>query len=247
MRRKDALYTWVIDVAHNPSRVPGEGSCIFLHVWKDADSPTVGCTAMPEPAAPQACSPQLDPAQKPTFVLLPTRRVHRARRRVGLAGALVFGEARAMIWKTILVPHDFSSAANHAAAVARDEAKTHGANIVLVHVIDLPYQIAGDQAIVPGENETLSIKDYAAARRREAPRRHRGAPREGRRRAEKDHPVRSPARRDREVRRRSEGDLIIMGTHGRTGLAHFLVGSVAERVVRTSKVPVLTVPQPDHS
>ena len=44
-----------------------------------------------------------------------------------------------------------------------------------------------------------------------------------------------------------KADLIIMGTHGRTGLAHFLVGSVAERVVRTSKVPVLTVPQPDHS
>ena len=42
-------------------------------------------------------------------------------------------------------------------------------------------------------------------------------------------------------------DLIIMGTHGRTGLAHLLVGSVAERVVRTSKVPVLTVPMPDHS
>ena len=42
-------------------------------------------------------------------------------------------------------------------------------------------------------------------------------------------------------------DLVIMGTHGRTGLAHLLVGSVAERVVRTSKVPVLTVPQPDHS
>ena len=36
-------------------------------------------------------------------------------------------------------------------------------------------------------------------------------------------------------------DLIAMGTHGRTGLAHMLVGSVAERVVRTSKCPVLTI------
>jgi universal stress protein A len=36
-------------------------------------------------------------------------------------------------------------------------------------------------------------------------------------------------------------DLIVMGTHGRTGVKHFLLGSVAERVVRESPVPVLTV------
>jgi nucleotide-binding universal stress UspA family protein len=37
-------------------------------------------------------------------------------------------------------------------------------------------------------------------------------------------------------------DLVVMGTHGRTGLGHVVLGSVAERVVRTSPVPVLTVP-----
>ena len=36
-------------------------------------------------------------------------------------------------------------------------------------------------------------------------------------------------------------DLIVMGTHGRTGLDHVIVGSTAERVVRRSKIPVLTV------
>jgi nucleotide-binding universal stress UspA family protein len=36
-------------------------------------------------------------------------------------------------------------------------------------------------------------------------------------------------------------DLVVMGTHGRTGLDHYLIGSVAERVVRTSPVPVLTL------
>jgi nucleotide-binding universal stress UspA family protein len=40
-------------------------------------------------------------------------------------------------------------------------------------------------------------------------------------------------------------DLIVMGTHGRRGLAHVLLGSVAEKVVQTSPVPVLTVRQPD--
>lgn len=39
-------------------------------------------------------------------------------------------------------------------------------------------------------------------------------------------------------------DLVVMGTHGRTGLAHFLLGSVTERVLRHSKVPVLTVRAP---
>lgn len=39
-----------------------------------------------------------------------------------------------------------------------------------------------------------------------------------------------------------DADLIVMGTHGRTGLAHLLIGSVAERVVRLSERPVLTVP-----
>lgn len=38
-----------------------------------------------------------------------------------------------------------------------------------------------------------------------------------------------------------QSDLIVIGTHGRTGIAHFLLGSVAERVVRTSDVPVLVV------
>jgi nucleotide-binding universal stress UspA family protein len=41
-------------------------------------------------------------------------------------------------------------------------------------------------------------------------------------------------------------DLIVMGTHGRSGMSQLLVGSVAERVVRTAPCPVLTVKQPEH-
>lgn len=46
MRRDDELYRYTIFVRHNDARTPGRGSCIFLHVWRDAQSPTVGCTAM---------------------------------------------------------------------------------------------------------------------------------------------------------------------------------------------------------
>ena len=41
-------------------------------------------------------------------------------------------------------------------------------------------------------------------------------------------------------------DIIVMGTHGRRALAHLLMGSVAERVVRTAPCPVLTVRHPEH-
>lgn len=153
-----------------------------------------------------------------------------------------------MIWKTILVPHDFSSSANHACAVARDEAKTHGARVILVHVIDLPYQMVPESAMVSGEAiEPISMKDYAA----------RGAEKhldDIAARLAKDGItpqkfLRFGRPHDEIVKLAEElkADLIVMGTHGRTGLAHLLVGSVAERVVRSSKCPVLTVPQPDHS
>ncbi len=70
MKRRDALYTWVVDVAHNPAHTPGGGSCIFLHVWRAADTPTVGCTAMPDPQL-QTVLAWLDPGAKPVYALLP--------------------------------------------------------------------------------------------------------------------------------------------------------------------------------
>jgi nucleotide-binding universal stress UspA family protein len=44
------------------------------------------------------------------------------------------------------------------------------------------------------------------------------------------------------ISRRENADLIVMGTHGRTGFTHVMLGSVAEKVVRLSTCPVLTVP-----
>ena len=47
-----------------------------------------------------------------------------------------------------------------------------------------------------------------------------------------------------ELARRHDADLIVVATHGRTGVLHLLLGSVAERVVRTATCPVLTVRVP---
>lgn len=70
MKRPDVLYTWVVDVAHNPTRLPGGGSCIFLHVWSGPDSTTVGCTAMEEPRLAKLIG-RLATDRQPMFVLLP--------------------------------------------------------------------------------------------------------------------------------------------------------------------------------
>jgi D-alanyl-D-alanine dipeptidase len=70
MHRDDELYTWVVEIAHNPDAVPGAGSCIFFHVWRGPDSTTAGCTAMPQPTL-EGLLAWLDPARHPAYVLLP--------------------------------------------------------------------------------------------------------------------------------------------------------------------------------
>ncbi|HEY5944468.1 MAG TPA: universal stress protein [Kofleriaceae bacterium] len=147
-----------------------------------------------------------------------------------------------MMWKTILVPHDFSSSANHALAIARDEAKVHGAKVVLLHVIDLPTSIKADAVIVPEPSGApINVKDYAIRQAEE----HLAdlAARVAKDGVTPATFIRLGKPEEEIVKFANENtiDLIAMGTHGRTGLAHMLVGSVAERVVRTSKIPVLTI------
>lgn len=147
-----------------------------------------------------------------------------------------------MIWKTILVPHDFSSSANHAVAIARDEAKAHGAKLLLLHVIDLPAGVTPDTMIVPDDTGApINLKAYAIGKAEE----HLAdlAARIAKDGVTAQTFVRTGKAEDEIVKFATENsvDLIAMGTHGRTGLAHMLIGSVAERVVRASKVPVLTI------
>lgn len=150
-----------------------------------------------------------------------------------------------MIWKTILVPHDFSSSANHAAAIARDEAKLHGARLLLLHVIDLPTAIKPETVIVPdATGAPINVREYAVSSA-EAHLQDIVA------RLAKDGAtatsfvrVGNPVDEITRFIDEEKVSLVVMGTHGRTGLQHLLVGSVAERVVRTATCPVLTVRHP---
>jgi nucleotide-binding universal stress UspA family protein len=163
-----------------------------------------------------------------------------------------------MIWKTILVPHDFSSSANHALAIARDEAKAHGARLLMLHVIEMPLlppttvivpesadSVVGgvsNSAVVPeGNRGPISVKDWAI---QEAERHLADLTA----RINKDGVtvqafVRVGKPEDEIIKFATEHgvDLITMGTAGRTGLAHLLIGSVAERVVRMATCAVLTI------
>jgi nucleotide-binding universal stress UspA family protein len=147
-----------------------------------------------------------------------------------------------MIWKTILVPHDFSSSANHAVAIARDEAKAHGAKLILLHVIDLPTAIKPDTVIVPDDTGApMNMREYAIKKAEE----HLAdlAARVAKDGVTATTHIRVGKAEDEILTFASENnvDLIAMGTHGRTGLARLLIGSVAERVVRMSKCAVLTI------
>jgi D-alanyl-D-alanine dipeptidase len=70
MLRADVLYKWGIVVAHNSPATPGAGSCIFLHIWKNPKSATVGCTAMAEGDLVELLR-WLDPAKRPVLIQMP--------------------------------------------------------------------------------------------------------------------------------------------------------------------------------
>lgn len=74
----DNLYTKGIFVGHNPENISGAGSCIFVHIWRGADKPTAGCTAMPESKIDQLLN-WLEADSKPVLVVLPRGEYHRLR------------------------------------------------------------------------------------------------------------------------------------------------------------------------
>jgi len=137
--------------------------------------------------------------------------------------------------KSILVPTDFSDCSEEAMQSAAMIARTFNAQILLVHVIQ-PYAY--------GMTETFNLVDhYTALKTIAEPMLDQARKRLSKQGVTvKTDLLTGPAHREiLEKARRSKADLIVMGTHGRTGVEHFLLGSVAEKVVRLSPGPVLTV------
>lgn len=142
--------------------------------------------------------------------------------------------------RRILVPTDFSPAADAALQWARALGGAFDADLVLLHVLDLNIgALAGfpsNLAMVPAAGELLErIRTETSEEMTRLAARFPGAQaliREG-----------PPRAVILEVAQEVRADLLVMGTHGRTGLTHVFFGSVAEYVVRHSRIPVLTVRQ----
>ena len=138
----------------------------------------------------------------------------------------------------IVVATDFSDASDRAVDYALSLAETMNAELVLVHAYGLPLYGFPDGVLLPSPEVAANISDVAQealgrtlekAKRRYA--RVTSVLRDG------------DAREEVEAVARDIGaDLIVTGSRGRGAFKRWVLGSVAEQIVRTSKIPVLTVP-----
>lgn len=143
--------------------------------------------------------------------------------------------------KKILSPVDFSETSEHALRYAIDLASKVGATIDVVHVYQLPTYALPDGAILAQPEFVASLTTELQKQLDDLLRRYSGHDVTLAGRLTEGTPFSEVTR----IAAKEGADMIVMGTHGRTGLKHLLLGSVAERVVRTAKVPVLTVPVAD--
>jgi nucleotide-binding universal stress UspA family protein len=137
-------------------------------------------------------------------------------------------------WITrILFATDFSPCAHHAEKQAAFLSKAYGAKVDVVHVLEL---YPGVYAAVQDHEETDGRLADAVQRLRSPTVSVTGHQRTG-----------IPSVQICEVAMEYRADLIVMGTHGRTGLDHILLGSTAERVLTMAPCPVLTIRAPKDS
>lgn len=142
--------------------------------------------------------------------------------------------------QTLLVPVDGSRTSRHALDVAISLARTLNARMVLVFVIDAGRAARltfGEPALIDGAYDALRDEGehvLAEASARVAPL----VPGTSKLLA-----YGNPADEIERMAEQVDATMIVMGSHGRSGLQHVLMGSVAEGVIRSAKVPVVVVPR----
>jgi len=143
------------------------------------------------------------------------------------------------MFKRILVAMDFSTPSDAALDYARSVATRFDASLHLLHVAEDPYRALYSAEVFVPEVEGLRDEILRDATGRLNDRLVASDVNELH--ATVDAVIGTPAGCIVEYAGAHEMDLIVMGTHGRGGMSHLLMGSVAERVVRTASCPVLTV------
>ncbi len=145
--------------------------------------------------------------------------------------------------KKILCPVDFSECSGHAMRYAIAFAESYSSRLSLLHVVEMPFLPSYSTAGIP---EIHFPVDELKRQSRERMDKLVEGYRSERYEISGDVVVGAPFLEV--VRKAKEGDfdLIVIGTHGRSGLKHMLIGSVAEKIVRKAPCPVLSVKHPEH-
>lgn len=151
---------------------------------------------------------------------------------------LYIKEAMMALFKKVLFPTDFSESASEVFKYALSIAEKHGSKIDIIHIIQEPVEMM--DVYLPHISYDVLGKEMEEASRKNM-------------KKFCDENIKGKADFEIHIRkgtpfveiicaaRELGDDVIVMGTHGRSGIDHVLFGSTAEKVVRKSPVPVLTV------
>jgi nucleotide-binding universal stress UspA family protein len=142
-------------------------------------------------------------------------------------------------WKRICCPIDFSDASRAAMEVAADLTRRFEAELVLLHAYPIPGYTFPDGSVVASPKMMQELADQAQRHLEEW--RLDAERLAGGQRVAAEKGVGEPAAEIVTFAKENAVDLLVLGTHGRTGIEHALMGSIAERVVRRAHCPVLTV------
>lgn len=140
--------------------------------------------------------------------------------------------------RTILCPTDFSPSSDRAFQLACSLAKEYGAKLTIMHVVERPLMVLGG-VMTPPPPPSAEIDREAIREQLERVR-----PVESDIRFDHRLEFGDPATAILQVASESKSDMIVMGTHGRSGLSRLLMGSVAEKVLRGATCPMVTVKVP---